>query len=109
MPSFSSAAARSAAALSSLEEGNNAELDDLYNKVTQMKHLSMQINADLDDDKAVRAKVGAQVEASQTGMLSTLDNLSSSFAQASRASTLKIAGLVVVAMILLYLVLTVRL
>ncbi len=99
---------RLGAALASLEEGNNRELDELYNKVAQMKEIASGISGDLDDDRRVREVVGAKIDTSQRSLLSTLENLSSSFAQTNRGNALKAVGAFLVAGILLYLVLTVR-
>ena len=97
-----------AAAVSSLEEENNQQLDVLLEQVNRIKRVSMNIYEDLEADGEVRGQVNARIDKSQTNMMSTLENLSVSFASSKRTSALKIAGLIVVAMIMLYLVLSVR-
>jgi len=95
--------------MASLEEGNEEELEMLYSKVQKMKRLSQQLNSDLDDDAGVLTEVSTKTDASQGQLMSTLDNLSSAFTQDKRANVCKLAGAGVVAMVLFYLVLSVRL
>ena len=97
-----------AAAVASLEEGNNEQLDALYDKVQQLKHLSLQIDQDLDNDSDVLRVVDTKIEGTQNNLLATLDNLSD-MAKSRNMGAIRLGGLLCTAMVLLYLALTVRL
>lgn len=94
-------------AIAQLEEGNNRELDMLFDKVTQIKRLSQQINNDLDVDSAVVGRVQTKLGQTQSSLFSTLDNLSESLA-ANKYSFCKLIFLAIIAMMVLYYLLSMK-